>query len=205
MRTLHISVNNKVATYIQRDGHIVCGNSDYLLKFTFDSEWDDQASKTARFIWNGKYYDQAFTGDTCIVPIITGAEKVEVGVYAGELKTTTPATIPCEKSILCGTNTVQDVVIPDYKDQTELAASQAINAAAEAKAAAEEAKEAAASAGGGGAVDAYTKAETYNKTEVDAKFEALPETYSKAELVAMFGAYVTDMANLIGGEALADS
>lgn len=154
MRTLHITVTNKVATYLQRDGAIVCGNSDYSVKFTFDSEWDGIANKVARFVWNGKYFDVEFTGDECAVPVITNADKVSVGVYAGALKTTTPASIPCEKSILCGTNKAQEAVIADYKDQeiidaekvaeaaklAEQSATEAKQAAAEAKAAAEEIK-----------------------------------------------------------------
>ena len=33
MKTLHISILDKVATYRQRDGEIVCGNSDYQIEF----------------------------------------------------------------------------------------------------------------------------------------------------------------------------
>ena len=134
MRVLHVVVNNKIATYTARDGHIVCGNSDYSLKFTFDSEWDKVTKKTARFIWNGKYYDVEFTGTECIVPIINDAKEVTVGVYAGNLTTTTPAVIPCEKSILCGTNTSH---VDTDEDIT--AASEAVAAANEAKIAAREA------------------------------------------------------------------
>lgn len=101
MKNLNISVANKVATYRQRDGEIVCGNSDYKITFTFDSEWDAYAEKMARFKWNGLYKDVALEGDTAQVPILENTERVEVGVYAGELCTTTPATIPCKKSILC--------------------------------------------------------------------------------------------------------
>lgn len=143
MRILHVVVNNKIATYTARDGHIVCGNSDYSLKFTFDSEWNAHTTKTARFVYNGKYIDQEFTGNECVVPVITGADRVEVGVFAGSLTTTTPASIPCERSILCLTSEVQNDQVPIYKDQVELSASQAITAAAEAKKAAEEATAAA--------------------------------------------------------------
>ena len=101
MRILHISVLDKKATYLSRDGDIVCGNSDYVIEFAFDAEWAEHEEKIARFIWNGHYKDVTFTGTTCPVPIITNASEVEVGVYAGELSTTTPATIGCQKSILC--------------------------------------------------------------------------------------------------------
>ena len=101
MRILHISVLDKKATYLSRDGDIVCGNSDYVIEFAFDAEWAAHNEKIARFIWNGAYKDVTFTGTTCPVPIITNTTLVEVGVYAGELSTTTPALIGCQKSILC--------------------------------------------------------------------------------------------------------
>ena len=101
MKTLHINVSDKIATYRQRDGLIVCGNSDYQVQFTFDSEWSAHTKKTARFIWVGQYVDVEFEGDVCPVPIIQSAEQLLVGVYAGELSTTTPASIDCKKSILC--------------------------------------------------------------------------------------------------------
>ena len=101
MRTLHISVLDKKATYASRDGDIVCGNSDYVIEFSFDAEWEAYEQKTARFIVNGQYKNVDFTGTTCPVPIITNATVVQVGVYAGELSTTTPALIACQKSILC--------------------------------------------------------------------------------------------------------
>ena len=104
MKNLNITVSNKVATYHQRDGFIVCGNSDYQIFFAFDSEWESYLAreKTARFKWNGGFKDVPFWGTTVAVPIIENATQVEVGVYVGDLSTTTPAVIPCSKSILCG-------------------------------------------------------------------------------------------------------
>lgn len=101
MKKLHITVENKVATYHRRDGFIVCGNSDYKIAFSFDSEWDAYADKIARFKWNGGFFDVEFNGDIVNVPPIENATELEVGVYVDGLSTTTPATIPCSKSILC--------------------------------------------------------------------------------------------------------
>ena len=98
---LHVDVVNKIATFQKRGGCIVCGNSDYKIKFSFDSEWSNYTEKTARFIWNGHFIDVDFTGDLCPVPIIYDATEIEVGVYAGDLKTTTSAFIGCYRSILC--------------------------------------------------------------------------------------------------------
>lgn len=129
MKTLHIAVVNKVATYSRRDGAIVCGNKDYQIKFTFDNEWDGITTKTARFVWGGAYYDQEFTGTTCPVPMIKGAKEVLVGVYAGDLETTTPALIPCLRSILCATDAPHPESGQNYS-------SEAVQAAEEAKASA---------------------------------------------------------------------
>lgn len=101
MRDLHIIVNNKIATYLNRDGSIVCRNKDYQIVFSFDSEWDAYGMKVARFIWNNGYRDIPFTGNTVAVPEIFNAKQLKVGVYAGDLNTTTPAVIDCEGSILC--------------------------------------------------------------------------------------------------------
>ena len=101
MIDLHIIIANKIATYQQRDGSIVCGNNDYQIKFTFDDEWGGYEKKMARFIWGGQFQDVEFTGDTCPVPLLSGVTLCEVGVYAGELCTTTSAFINCKPSILC--------------------------------------------------------------------------------------------------------
>lgn len=97
---LHINVARRVATYQKRDGAMVCGNNDYQIKFTFDSEWDAYTTKTARFKWKGGWHDQTFDGDTCPVPRILGATEVKVGVYVDEF-TTTDAVIPALCSCRC--------------------------------------------------------------------------------------------------------
>lgn len=131
---LNVDVVNKIATFQKRGGCIVCGNSDYQIRFTFDSEWSDFPTKTARFIANGQFTDVDFTGDYCAVPILYNTTEVEVGVYAGELKTTTSAFIGCYRSILC------EVAKPsEENDRTH--ANEAKEAADRAEAAAEEAVE----------------------------------------------------------------
>ena len=116
MKPLHISVVDKIATYQKRDGDIVCGNSDYQIQFAFDSEWDTAAEKTARFIYNDQYVDIVFQGDTCDVPVIRNAELLAVGVFSGNLKTSTPAFISCVKSILCQHGTPSEPT-PDVYSQ----------------------------------------------------------------------------------------
>lgn len=137
MKELYIDVKNKIATYSTRGGAIVCGNNDYKIRFTFDEEWEEHDTKTARFIWNGEYYDKEFTGDECSIPVINDAINLTVGVYAGDLKTTTPANIPCLISILCGTPKIIDENVKDYRDKAQEAAAKAQEAAKEAVRAAE--------------------------------------------------------------------
>ena len=106
MRILKINIKNKIAE--SPNEIIVCGNSDYIIEFTFDEEWNAFDVKTARFIYNNKAVDVVFEGNKVDVPVITNSIILSVGVFAGELRTTTPALITCSKSILC-----QDGLPPD--------------------------------------------------------------------------------------------
>lgn len=133
---LYVDVVNKIATFQKRGGRIVCGNSDYQIKFSFDSEWNEYPEKTVRFIWGGQFIDVDITGDTCNVPIIYDTTEVEVGVYAGELKTTTSAFIGCYRSILCEAATPSE-------ENDRLHINEAKEAADRAEKAAKEAEEAA--------------------------------------------------------------
>lgn len=97
---------------------LVCGNSDYFIKFSFDEEWDAYEAKTARFIYTraGKvrYQDVVFTGDTVQVPVLSMVQAVQVGVFAGNLRTTTPARIPCRFSVRCGTGEPEEPTPSQY-------------------------------------------------------------------------------------------
>lgn len=101
---IDIIVANKIATAVG-SSVIVCGNSDYTVTFSFDNEWGDLAAKTARFsfIKDGqlKFIDVPFTGNVCNAPVLSNIKRVGIGVYAGDLYTTTGAVIDCKKSILC--------------------------------------------------------------------------------------------------------
>lgn len=103
MPYIKITVRDKVATGDR--SRIVCGNSDYIAIFDFDAEWDPYDTKTARFVYaehSGQYVDVVFTGTECPVPVLRDVIGVTVGVFAGDLHTTTPAWFECDKSILCG-------------------------------------------------------------------------------------------------------
>lgn len=79
----------------------ICGNNDYTVHFVFDdAKWDAHPEKTARFLYDGRYTDVIFSGDTCPVPLIYNTCGIQVGVYAGDLITTTCADIVAIRSAL---------------------------------------------------------------------------------------------------------
>lgn len=161
MKTLHIDVRDKIATYHTRDGEIVCGNKDYQVEFSLDAEWEG-LDKTARFIWNGQYFDVPLLADedTCAVPVISNAKEVTVGLYAKEVQTTTSATIGCKPSILCGGVTPNPGYGANYTTEAQAAAKSAKASADSAKASAAEAR----------AAEAYIKEEfDLNKMTRDIK------------------------------------
>ncbi|MBP3368882.1 MAG: hypothetical protein J6L71_05560 [Clostridia bacterium] len=104
MPIINITVREKIA--FREEGSlpfIVSGNSDYTVAFDFDEEWDEYYTKTARFLMGGGYVDVVFDGCECAVPTFSGGGVLEVGVYAGDIHTTTSAEIgvkPCVTS--CG-------------------------------------------------------------------------------------------------------
>jgi hypothetical protein len=105
MIDIKINITNKIANAIGTP-FIVCGNSDYTVTFTFDAEWGAYQEKTARFFFVSdgieQYIDVLFSGNTCNAPVLPNIEKVLIGVYTGNLRTTTGAEVRCKRSILFG-------------------------------------------------------------------------------------------------------
>lgn len=105
---IKISVKNKIAKPQDLNAFIVCGNSDIDIVFDFDEEWQANDVKTARFSFDGKHIDVLFTGNAVKMPIIQNTTVLEIGVYSGNLHTTTGALIAAKKSILCGSGVPVD-------------------------------------------------------------------------------------------------
>lgn len=109
-RNIKVTVEDRVAT-AEGDPSFICGNSTYTVTFTFDDEWEDFEVKTALFKWltadGMKKHEQPFTGDTVEAPVFFDTREVEVGVYAGDLTTTTGAPVRCKPSVRC--NAGEDV------------------------------------------------------------------------------------------------
>lgn len=114
-KTITVEVRNKVAAQTNRVEY-VCGNNDFLIDFDFDDEWAAFDVKTARFIHNGTHIDVVFRGNQCAVPVMSDTHRFNVGVFAGDLRTTTAAYIPAKKSILCDAGVPADPM-PDVYNQ----------------------------------------------------------------------------------------
>ena len=77
-------------------------NTGYYIRFVFEDDvWSPYTLKTARFIHEGEYDDVLFEGDTCEIPLsILKGGLIDVGLFAGSLKTTTVARITIKPSVL---------------------------------------------------------------------------------------------------------
>ena len=101
MPEIVITVNNKIPTSAVRQ--IVCDNSDYTLRFTFDGQWDE-GPKTVYFVLQGVgALSPAVTdGDACPLPPIRLSDGVSrqlaVGVQQGQIKTSAVVNFWCYPS-----------------------------------------------------------------------------------------------------------
>lgn len=106
METIKIQVAKRIATNLTPAAVIVCDNSGYKVAFTFDEEWEELPERIARFTYQrgGRdlYQEQPFEGNAVEVPKLHDIDLVNIGVYAGDICTTTPAVVLCRRSILKG-------------------------------------------------------------------------------------------------------
>lgn len=98
-KQIHISVRNKIAELVDKEQYLVCGNNDYEVVFDFDGDWSGINAKTAVFIYGNTPVHQPFVGNVCNGVEIKNATLCAIGVFAGDIKTTTGATIKCMPSI----------------------------------------------------------------------------------------------------------
>ena len=105
---IQINIADKRAAVVG-DPVIICGNGGYSIEFSFDSGWDNVGTKTARFVYvragEQQHQDVEFDGTTVAVPVLAGVSEVQVGVFAANLRASTPVRIPCELSIRCAAGT----------------------------------------------------------------------------------------------------
>ena len=121
MPNIKVTVREKIAR-TQEAPEIVCGNSDYAAVFDLDAEWESYDLKTMHVVWTDvptgeqRFTDVQFAGSTAMLPVIYNAYRVEIGVYAGDIRTTTPAVVPCARCITDG-ESMHPAPSPDIYEQ----------------------------------------------------------------------------------------
>lgn len=98
-KEIRISVKDKIACLVDKEQFLVCGNNDYEVVFDFDSDWEGINTKTAVFVYGKNPVHQPFVGNVCQGVAVENATLCAIGVFAGNIKTTTGATIECKPSI----------------------------------------------------------------------------------------------------------
>lgn len=115
MPVINITVKGKVASSDTKA--IVNGNSDYAVNWVLDGEWADYDTKTMRVrFFDGSVINSIFSGTSCSLPVITETCMIEIGLFAGDLITSTPAVINCIRCIRDDEGPVQDPT-PSIYDQ----------------------------------------------------------------------------------------
>ena len=99
MPTIKVRVSGKIAENLTPEVKIVCRNSDYKVEFEFDEPWQAHELKTALFVYNGASVPVPFSGNVCEMPELYNTTLCAIGVFAGDLITTTPAYADCLKAI----------------------------------------------------------------------------------------------------------
>lgn len=112
--TLSIRIRDRCAMLVSTD-EIVCGNSDYSISFDFDSEWDG-LDKTAQIVYHDKRgevhrINVEISGNTCAVPVLHDVDEITVGVFGGDIRTSTGVRIPCARCITDGN---QESAVPEF-------------------------------------------------------------------------------------------
>ncbi|MBP3573852.1 MAG: hypothetical protein J6J71_04520 [Prevotella sp.] len=95
-KQIQIEVRDKIATFKSKNFNLVGGNSDYDVVFDFDKDWEAYPKRTAVFVFGkGKPVYQLFEGNVCEGVAINDATMCLIGVFSGDLVTTTPAAVDC--------------------------------------------------------------------------------------------------------------
>ena len=120
MNVIPITVSGRIASLADPDAAVICGNTDDRVHFSLDGEWISYPVKTARFRYcqNGAllYQDVLFEGSECRIPVLHDITDVEIGLYAGDIRTTTAARVLCVPCITDGAPQHEDPA-PDVYDQ----------------------------------------------------------------------------------------
>lgn len=111
--TIPVTVQNKIAS-VECGTTIVADNTNYALEVEFDAEWAEQSVIMARFVCGAWVTERALTGNTVGVPMLPpDYESVKVGFYAGDLSTTSPASIRIIGSIMGQAPSIEDAKLAE--------------------------------------------------------------------------------------------
>lgn len=104
MPDINITVARKVA--VSDTQSIVCDNSDYMVHWALDEEWSAYDTKTMRTIYmDGTYTDTVFSGAEVELPVCTVPGAVQIGLFAGNLRTSRVAILRAAVRAVCGWRT----------------------------------------------------------------------------------------------------
>lgn len=115
MPDINITVAHKVA--VSDTQTIVCDNSDYTVHWTLDEDWSAYDTKTMRAIYmDGTFTDKVFNGDTIALPVCTVPGMVQIGLFAGDIRTSRVAIMRALPSVRSAAGAPADPT-PDVYDQ----------------------------------------------------------------------------------------
>lgn len=115
MPDINITVAHKVA--VSDTQSIVCDNSDYMVHWTLDEEWGAYDTKTMRTIYmDGTYEDKVFSGTDIALPVCTVPGVVQIGLFAGDIRTSRVAILRALPSVRSAAGAPADPA-PDVYDQ----------------------------------------------------------------------------------------
>lgn len=115
MPDINITVAHKVA--VSDTQSIVCDNSDYMVHWTLDEDWNAYDTKTMRTIYtDGTFKDTVFGGDTIALPVCTVSGVVQIGLFAGDIRASRMAILRALPSVRSAAGAPADPA-PDVYDQ----------------------------------------------------------------------------------------
>lgn len=115
MPDINITVAHKVA--VSDTQSIVCDNSDYTVHWTLDEEWSAYDAKTMRTIYmDGTFEDTVFSGTDIALPVCTVPGAVQIGLFAGDIRTSRVAILRALPSVRSAAGAPADPK-PDVYDQ----------------------------------------------------------------------------------------
>lgn len=107
MPDINITVAHKVA--VSDTQSIVCDNSDYTVHWTLDEEWHAYDTKTMRTIYmDGTFKDKVFAGDEIALPVCTVPGVVQIGLFAGDIRTSRVAILRALPSVRSAAGAPED-------------------------------------------------------------------------------------------------